>query len=186
VPNPSLTQPITSGVNTDKWVPPKVFRGTHTARPIQKRRTCRDNRAYVAVPFTISGQVAVQKYDKMWPADRDYWIARLTAVVGRHDENLHPADGTPGGHDLTANMHVIDKSDNSNDQLILVSNARLRIAQNHHNDAVNQADDAQFNVDDFNVHRLAAGDQLYVEVFGIGTTRPGTGLVVTAILVPIP
>lgn len=186
MPNSQLSQPITTGVRYDILVAPKAFRNTHTARPVTKRRTCRDGRPYVAVPFTIPGVVETRKYDTMWPADRDYWWARMTAVVGRHDELLHPNDGTPSGHDLTANMHQVDKSDNSNDQLVLTSNARLRIAENHHNDAVNNSDDSAFNIDDFRMHRIAAGDVLYVEVFSIGTGRPGTGLVVTAILVPIP
>lgn len=173
------------GLHTAIQIPTQVHRRTMN-RPTYKRRVCHDNRPYVVVPFTIPGPVTIAKFGPQWRSDRDYWIAKVIAEVGRHDEALHPADGTPGGHDLTANMHRVDVSDDSDDQMILNSNGRLRIAENHHQDAVNDAEDGKFAVDDFNLHRLAEGDHIYPEVLAIGTSRPGTGLVVSIVLVPIP
>ncbi len=175
-----------SGLSTHRQVASKVHRRTGLARPVYKRRTCSDNRAYSTVPFTIPGDVEAINYGPMWRADRDYWVARLTANVGLHIEGSHPTDGTPGGHDLVCNMRRVDAADNSNDQAILVSDGRLRIPENRHRDAVNDEDDGAFSVDDFNIHRLAEGDHIYPAISAVGTTRPGTGLVVSIVLVPIP
>lgn len=175
----------TGGVTSYTQVPSKVHRRT-LVRQVYKRRSCRDGRAYDTVHFTCRDVLEAKIYDVSFKADRDYWVARVTADVGRHDPDTHPNDGTPSGHDLTANLHVVDVNDDSNDQMILVSNSRLRIVENHHTDAVNDEEDGPFSTDDFNIHRLAEGDQVYPEILAIGSGRPGTTLVIALILVPIP
>jgi hypothetical protein len=146
---------------------------------------CRDNRAYAFVPFTIPGPVEVLDYGPMWRADRDYWIARLVANVGRHDTDSHPNDGTPGGGYIRVNMRRVSR-DYSSDISILTADNRLAILEDHHQDVVNDEDTHDFNRADFNIHRLKFGEHIYPSVTAIGSSRPGTGLVVTIVLVPIP
>lgn len=186
MPNALLTQPLVASVRQDTQTPPKVHR-KGLIRPVYKRRICRDGRAYVTVPYTIRGPLVVGQYDPGFPMDRDYWIARLTASVGRHDPDTHPTeDGTPSGQDIKVNVRRVAAEDDNDDQAILVSDARLRIAVDHHNDAINNEDDGPYSVDDFNLHHLDAGDQPYVDILQVGSGRPGTTIVVSMILVPIP
>lgn len=172
------------GLHADKQIPSKAQRRT-TLRPVYKRRICRDNRVYVSVPFTIPGVVAAVDYGPMWRVDRDYWVAKITVNAGRHSDATHPNDGTPGGQALIGNMRRVSV-DLTDDQPILASDARLKIAANHHQDAVNDTEEGRFEVGDFNIHRLGEGEHIYPRVLQIGTTRPGTGVVFTAVLVPIP
>jgi len=166
-------------------VPSKVHRRT-LARPVYKRMSCTDNRAYATVPFTIAGVLAATKYGPEWHADRDYWIARLTLEIGRHDSGTHPSgDGTPGGRQVNANMHRVT-ADQTADALILNSNTRLRVNADHHRDAVNDSEDGPFNASEFNIHHLNEGDRIYPEFFQVGSTRPGTLAVISIVLVPIP
>jgi hypothetical protein len=178
------TIPLPGSVRQDKRVPDQVHRRALARQP-HKIRLCRDNRAYALVPFTIPGVVTATDYGPEWRADRDYWIAKIVAEVGRHNTATHPSDGTPAGQAIRANMRRV-KSDLSTDVPILGSDSRLRIDVNHHQDAINNGEDGAFEESDFNITRLAEGDRMYVRVLQVGTTRPGTGLVVTAVLVPIP
>jgi hypothetical protein len=173
-----------SGLHNEKQIPSKVQRNVLMRTP-HKRRICQDNRNYVEVPFTIPGAVQAINYGPMWRADRDYWIAKITANVGRHDTATHPNDGTPGGLAIRINMRRVSV-DLSSDAAILTSDLRLVIAENHHQDAVNDEENGRFDENDFNLTRLAEGQHIYPRITQIGTTRPGTGLVVTAVLVPIP
>jgi hypothetical protein len=164
-------------------IPAKVHRRT-LSRPVYKRQSCTDNRAYTTVPFTVAGPLSVAKYGPEWHADRDYWIARLTLEIGRHD-STHPNDGTPGGVQVNANMHRVT-ADQSADALILNSNTRLRVYPDHHRDAVNDSEDGAFNSSEFNIHHLNEGDRIYPEFFQVGTSRPGTLAVISIVMVPIP
>ncbi len=154
-------------------------------RPVHKVRVCHDNRPYVAVPFTIPGVLDDIDYGPMWPVDRDYYVARLTLNLGRHSDATHPNDGTPAGQSILANMRRVSQ-DLTEDDPILGSDARLRIAVNHHRDAINNEEDGPYEVSDFNIRRLAEGEYIYPRFTQVGTTRPGTGAVITAVLVPIP
>lgn len=179
-----LLAPPNHGLHADKQIPSKAQRRT-TLRPVYKRRICRDNRVYVSVPFTIPGVVAAVDYGPMWRVDRDYWVARITANAGRHDDATHPNDGTPSGSDMVMNLRRVTV-DLTDDQGILASDARLRIGQNHHQDAVNDSEDGAYSTDDFNIHLLEEGEHVYLSVSQVGSTRPGTGLVTTIVMVPIP
>jgi hypothetical protein len=140
----------------------------------------------VTVPFTVAGVLTAAKYGPEWHADRDYWIARLTLEIGRHDSGTHPAgDGTPGGRQVNANMHRVTK-DQTGDATILNSNTRLRVNADHHRDAVNDSEDGPFNASEFNIHHLNEGDRIYPEFFQVGSSRPGTLAVISIVLVPIP
>lgn len=172
------------GLHSAKEVPAQVQRRA-SARPVHKVRICRDNRAYVAVPFTIPGAVSALDYGPMWRVDRDYWVARMIANIGRHDDATHPNDGTPSGQAMLLNMRRVSV-DLADDDPILNADARLNIAVDHHQDAINDQEDGPFDTTDFNIHRLAEGEHIYPRVGQVGSGRPGTGLVVTAILVPIP
>lgn len=172
------------GYHTDKQVPSKVTR-RQLSRPVHKVRVCRDNRPYALVPFTILGVITTGDYGPMWRVDRDYWVARIVANIGRHDTGTHPNDGTPSGVSMLMNMRRVS-SDLSSDSPILTADARLNIAPNHHQDAINDSEDGAFSVDDFAIHRLNEGQHIYPRVSRVGSGRPGTNLVITAVLVPIP
>jgi hypothetical protein len=166
-------------------IPAKVHRRT-LSRPVYKRQSCTDNRAYTTVPFTVAGPLAVVKYGPEWHADRDYWIARLTLEIGRHDSGTHPAgDGTPGGRQVNANMIRV-KADQSSEAGILNSNSRLHVSANNHRDSVNDGEAGAFVSGDFNIHHLNEGDRIYPQFFQVGSTRPGTLAVISIVLVPIP
>jgi len=173
-----------SGFHRDINVPRMTRRATLIPKP-HKRRLCQDNRNYVFIPFTIPGAVAATDYGPMWRVDRDYWIARITANVGRHDTDTHPNDGTPGGNSIRVNMRRVSR-DLTTDEAILVSDTRLHIAENHHQDAVNDEEDGEAQKNDFQIHRLNQGQHIYPRITLVGSDRPGNGLVVTAVLVPIP
>jgi hypothetical protein len=166
-------------------IPAKVHRRT-LSRPVYKRQSCTDNRAYTTVPFTVAGTLAAAKYGPEWHADRDYWIARLTLEIGRHDSGTHPAgDGTPGGRQVNANMHRVTK-DQTADAMILNSNSRLHVSADHHRDAVNDSEDGAFASFEFNIHHLNEGDRVYPEFLQVGSSRAGTLAVISIVLVPIP
>lgn len=176
-----MTNPVPIGTTPYKSVPNKAHRRP-LSRPVHKLRLCKDNRAYAFIPFTISGDAATGDYT-MWPADRDYWIARITADVGKHDSGSHPNDGTPGGQAIRANVRRVR---GDTDVAILGDDTRLHISANGHRDAVTNSEDGPYDLGDFNVRKLKAEDHIYLRVSQVGTTRPGQNLVVTVILVPIP
>lgn len=165
-------------------IPSKVHRRT-LVRPVYKRQTCSDNRAYTTVPFTVAGDLAATTYGPEWHADRDYWIARLTLEIGRHDEGTHPNDGTPGGQAVRANMHRI-LADETSDSMILQSDSRLVVYPDHHRDAVNNEEDGVFQEFNFNILHLNEGDRIYPEFLQVGSSRPGTLAVISIVMVPIP
>lgn len=180
---PSVVTPEI-GLHSAKQIPGMAQR-RNMARPVHKVRICHDNRPYEVVPWTIGGQVQATSYGPMWPAHRDFWIARCTMQAGRHDDATHPLDGTPGGQSIKCNLRRITFEEDD-DSPILTSDARLNIRADHHRDAVNDEDDGTWEVDDFAIHRLAEGDKVYPRFSQVGTTRPGTLIVVSLVLVPIP
>lgn len=172
------------GLHSAKQIPNPAQRRTQ-GRPVHKVRICHDNRAYVAVPFTIPGTLAVGKQAPEWRADRDYFIAKVFCEVGRHDTATHPNDGTPSGSAIRVNVHRV-KKDLSADTKLLASDLRIRIDIDHHQDVANDSEDGHLVKPDFNVTRLAEGDRVYVNVLQVGSSRPGANMVVTLTLVPIP
>jgi hypothetical protein len=183
MPLPAPTAPPIGGFKTFQHIPSKVHRRT-LDRPVYKRRTCSDNRAYFTVPFTFVGPLTVRD-GSMWRVDRDYWIARLTANVGLHIDGTHPNDGTPSGASIKVNMQRV-KKDLSADNKILVSNDRLVIPINRHQDAINDEDDGPYDESDFSIKHLAEGEHIYPHIIQIGSGRPGGTMVVSIVLVPIP
>lgn len=173
-----------TGLHSAKQIPGEAHRRNLMRKP-HKVRICRDDRVYVSVPFTISGVVQAINYGPMWRVDRDYWVARVTANIGRHDDATHPNDGTPSGQSMRINLQRV-KADLSSDVGLMNSDGRLNIGINHHQDAVNDAEEGIVQSGDFAIHRLFMGEHLYPRVIRVGSGRPGTGLVVTAVLVPIP
>ncbi len=165
-------------------IPDKVHRRT-LSRPVYKRQSCTDNRAYTTVPFTVAGALAATTYGPEWHADRDYWIARLTLEIGRHDSGTHPNDGTPGGQAVKANMRRIT-ADQSSDAAILASDSRLNVQPNHHRDAVNDEEDGAFQEFNFSIKHLNEGDRIYPSFSQVGSSRPGTLAVISIVMVPIP
>ena len=170
-------------------VPSKVHRRT-LAHPVYKRRSCRDNRVYDVVPFTIAGPIAIGDYGPMWRADRDYWIARATVNIGTHDDGTHPNDGTPGGSSARFNfIRVIAGSPNwvaPSNASVLNSDSRLVVYENHHQDAINNDEDGAVATDDFNIHHLEEGEHVFLRVISVGSSRPGTRAVASLTLIPIP
>lgn len=174
-----------SGFYTGKQVPGVAQRRT-TVRPVHSVRTCHDNRPYEVVPWTIPpAAVVAGRFQEPWVAHRDFWIARATATAGRHDTGTHPNDGTPGGQAINVNLARITFEEDD-EQYIITNNSRLHIPANNHRDAVNDSDDGKFEVDDFRLHRLGEGDTVYVDLLQVGSTRTGSPIVVTLVVVPIP
>lgn len=173
------------GMHTGKQIAGPAYRRVHRAR-VRVVKVCHDNRAYFPAQFTIPGPLVVGKQTPEWRADRDYWLAKISAEVGRHDSGTHPTgDGTPSGAAIKINVHRV-KKDLSVDTKILASDSRLRIDIDHHQDVMNDGEDGETQSGDFNVHRLAQGDRIYIDVLQVGSGRPGTALVVTVTLVPMP
>jgi hypothetical protein len=184
IPEPPV-HPI-GNFQTFQHVPSKVNRRVAISRPVFKRRTCQDNRAYVTVPFTFTNPLTVRDGAPMWRADRHYWIARVTANVGLHVEGTHPNDGTPSGQSIKANMMRVKGTDLSTVTGILVSNARLNIPINQHQDAINDENDGAASEGDFAVKILQEGDHIFPRISQVGSGRPGTTMVVSIVMVPIP
>ena len=172
------------GLHSAKQISSPVQRRTAQAR-VHKVRICHDNRPYVVVPWTITGTVQALSYGPMWPARRDYWIARISAEAGRHDSGTHPNDGTPGGQSIKMNLRRINMFETVDDP-ILANDARLNIPANHHRDAVNDSEDGGYEQNDFAITFLEQGDKVYPRFSQVGTTRPGTLVVISMVLVPIP
>lgn len=173
-----------SGLHPEMRIPSKVRRRS-LSRPAYKRKLCRDDRNYVFIPFTITGAVATGDYGPMWRVDRNYWIARIMANVGKHASGTHPVDGTPSGAALILNMRRVT-ANLATDSSILASDTRLKIAIDNHQDVVNDAEEGAAVEGDFNILRLDIGEHIYPRVSQVGSGRPGANLVVTAVLVPIP
>lgn len=177
-------QQLESGLYTGKRLPGPVSRRIQ-GRPVHVFRTCRDNRAYDTVPFTIPGTLTVGPQKPEWRVPRDYWVARVFAEVGRHDSATHPNDGTPAGSDLKIQLYCVRK-DLSGPFPVLNSDSRLRITANNHQDAVNDAEDGDYAEGDFSIHYLHKGDRVYVHILQVGSTRAGDSLVTTLEAVPVP
>jgi hypothetical protein len=181
---PSILTPEI-GLHSAKLISGPALRYS-THRRIHSVRICHDNRPYEVVPWTIPpAAVAAGRFQEPWTAHRDFWIARATAQAGRHDDATHPLDGTPGGQAIHVNLARITFEEDD-EQYILANDGRLNIRVDHHRDAVNDEDDGAFEVDDFNLHRLAEGDTVFVDLLQVGSTRPGHPIVVTLVVVPIP
>lgn len=173
-----------SGMHYAKNIPGPAHRRS-LLRPVHKIRTCRDGRPYAFIPFTIQGELTVDNFGPMWRVDRDYWIARITANVGRHVDADHPDDGCPQGSAIKVQMHRVNVAETDDDP-ILASGNRLNIPADHHRDAVNDDEDGSYVKGDFLIHRLNEHQHIYPEITQVGSTYAGSGLVVTAVLVPIP
>lgn len=180
MPNGTQTYQPESGYHRGKYIPNKVQRRA-LARPVHKRRVCSDDKVYNPVPFTIQGPIVAGDYTA-WTVDKDYWVARVSAEVGKHVSGTHPSDGTPSGT-LTANVRRVTKNGGA-DGAVLASDSRLVINSGKHVDAVNNEDVGDFTEADFAIKRVYRGEQLYVRVINAGSAQ-GT-LVVTVILVPQP
>jgi hypothetical protein len=186
--SPYPTAP-TGSAATFLQVPSKVHRHT-LAHPVYKIRSCRDNRVYDVVPFTVAGPIAVGDYGPMWRADRDYWIARATVNIGTHNDNTHPLDGCPTGSAAKFNfIRVIAGDPNwtapTNDS-VLNSDQRLVVNPNHHQDAINDAEDGAVTTDDFNIHHLEEGEHVFLRILAVGSSVPGIRAVASLTLIPIP
>jgi hypothetical protein len=164
-------------------LPERVHRRKLAHEP-RKRRLCRDNRAYTTVPYTITPTASVGVWGPMWRADRNYWIAKVTANAGTHDGSTHPNDGCPIGSAITLNLHRV-LADLSNDTLILGNNQKIEIAAGHHQDVANDSENGLLQEGDFNITQLSIGDHVYPEVYSVGSSSPGGPLVVSLVLVPV-
>lgn len=173
-----------SGLHSEIHVPSKVRR-RGLARPVYNRRLCRDDRNYVFIPFTIQGVLTTGNFGPMWKVDRNYWIARIILNVGRHDDATHPADGTPSGAAIVGNMRRVTK-DLSGDAGILANDSRLKVAINHHQDVMNDDEEGDSVQGDFAILMLTTGEHIYPRLTQVGSGRPGTAAVMTAVLVPVP
>lgn len=165
-----------------KVLPESVHR-RRLARQPRKQRLCKDNRNYMSIPYTITPTVSVGDWGPMWRADRDYWIAKVTANCGKHD-STHPNDGCPIGASLQANMIRV-KADLSNPAPILTSDTKIAIADGHHQDVANDSENGVLTAGDFALTQLFMGEHVFPRILQVGSTSPGGPLVLTLVLVPV-
>lgn len=164
-------------------LPERVHRKPLAKAP-RKRRLCRDNRAYTSIPYTITPTVSVGDWGPMWRADRDYWIAKVTANCGKHDSSTHPNDGCPIGASLEANM-ILVPADLSSETAILTTNTKIEIASGHHQDVANDSENGPLTAGDFNVSQITLGQHVFPRILQVGSTTAGGPLVLTLVLVPV-
>lgn len=172
------------GLHPEQRYPAKARRPPGQQR-VYKRRICTDDRNYTPIQFTIPGTLSAGDFGPMWRADRDYYFARISGNVGRHDDDDHPDDGTPSGQAILVNMRRV-LADLSADAAVMANDSRVNIPIDHHHDATNDDEDGELVEADFNVLKLFKGEHIYPRISQVGSGRPGTGLVVTAVLVPVP
>jgi hypothetical protein len=153
-------------------VPDKVHRRRVGRRP-HKRRSCRDNRPYVVVPWTIGGDLVAGQYPPYWLADRDYWIAGAHATV----------DDPPTGDDLAFNLRVTRRTEGVLGT-IMTSDTRLRIEPGENEDSLDETRDGILEESHLNIKRLKRGDRVNVVCTNIGSGNPGNHAVVVLELVP--
>lgn len=154
-------------------------------RKVYKRRICDDDRNYTPIIFTMQGDVTVGAKTPDWPADQDYYFHSVFASVGHHDSGDHPNDGTPSGDDILINCRRIT-ADGSTDGAVLASDSRVRIQENHHKDSSNDDEDGHFTGTDLAIQKLYQHQVIYPYIVQAGSGRPGTSLVVTVMLIPVP
>lgn len=167
------------GFGQDIDNPEKVHRRdiTHKVK-VGRRRLCRDERNYFVQSFTVFGDIIVDDFAPMWPVDRDYYFAKIRVVLGLHNGD-HPDDGTPSGSEVHLNLRVVSQ-DLSSDNPVLDDDARLAITEDHHTDA------DTIEEGHYLIKKLFKGEFVYLRISQIGSGRPGTHMVVTMTLVPVP
>lgn len=164
-------------------LPERVHRKPLAKQP-RKRRLCRDNRAYTSIPYTITPTVSVGDWGPMWRADRDYWIAKVTANAGKHDASTHPNDGCPIGASLQANMIRV-KADLSDPVPILTTDTKIEIASGHHQDVANDSENGDLQAGDFALTQILIGQHVFPRILQVWSSAPGGPLVLTLVLVPV-
>ncbi len=152
---------------------------------VYKRRICDDDRNYTPYQFTMPGPAFSGLKGPQEVMDHDYYVASIKASVGRHDDGTHPDDGTPSGQSIQVNMYRVTK-DHSGSAKILNSDGRVEIEIDQHHDSTLDNDENKLVRGDFNILKVFRGESIYPYVVRAGSGRPGTGLVVTAMLIPIP
>lgn len=175
------TYPTTD--HRDRKVPIKVYRPGPPK--VYKRRICDDDRNYTPYQFTVGGVLSAGLKGPQEVMDRNYYVASIKASVGRHDDDTHPDDGTPSGQSIQVNMYRVTK-DSSSSAKILASDSRVEIEIDEHHDSTLDNEDNQLVKADINILKLFRGESIYPIVIRAGSGRPGTGLVVTAMLIPVP
>ncbi len=129
----------------------------------------------VVATFTLPSPLVVGHFDALWTAPRPYKIKRVKVRFGRHDGATHPADGCPTGSAaiLQAFWHNEDESAQSK---LFSLDDRLTVQPNSHKD-VGWAEDLL-------VTQVAKNEHLSVKCTQIGSGNPGTGGVLSVVLVP--
>lgn len=129
----------------------------------------------VRVDFTVSGDVEAKHYDTLWPADRRYKFKRVRVRFGRHDSSTHPADGCPQGQAAVVQVFWHDEDETTQDKLFS-NDSRLTVQPSTHRDSV--------WADDITRTHIEENEHLSVKVTQVGTTAPGSDMVVSVIMVP--
>jgi hypothetical protein len=131
--------------------------------------------------------VADTIYGPGWTADRDYWIAKVSANCGNeHDSGTHPDDGAAQGGDVHIQLRrtLADLSGLGN---ILASDTRVKILEGHHQDSISNGSEGVFARGDFNISRLFTGDIVHPKLGNVGDGGPAVGPIeITMHLVPYP
>ncbi len=153
------TTGVPGGLPSLMWqdVADRVHR-RRVGRVPHKRRSCRDNRPYVMVPWTIPTALIAGEYSPYWTADRDYWIAGCHATV------YEPSSSG----DITVNAHVTRRGSGDLGN-IMASDSRLRIEPGELEDSLDETRDGIMEESDLNIKRLKRGDRVHVEIVSAGT-----------------
>jgi hypothetical protein len=165
-------------VSTDRdksaWIPAKLDPGNSDPLGVPDAAFCRLEKTVAT--WTKPGSVVAQAYQQLYTCHDDLKAIQARAHCGEHTIAAHPADGCPQGADMLIQIVWHDGTNEDTHQNIFATDSKLIIAAGTHTDVNWTAD--------FNKTLFAKGDTLSVKVVQVGSTAPGTDLVVHLTMVP--
>lgn len=165
---------VDSSQNKSAWIPAKRKPGNSAAGATPDQVHLHP--AIHNAVFTRPGTVQVKHYPQLWTAHRLLRFKNVRARVGHHDAATHPADGCPQGAGMLINI-IWGSQDGTQEQNILVASDALHIDPNTHKDV-------DF-LSSFNKLTIDKNETISVKVIQVGSTIPGSDLVVTVNMIPV-
>lgn len=159
------------------WIPATIAGNSSSGADPDGVKPGRSHR--ISMTFTKNGVVEAKMYDQGWTADRDWDIVGVRARLGRHTNATHPDDGTPGGSDMQINLRIVDDADDDGNGVgIFTADNRLTIGAGTHKatDWIEEGDSG------YNRTFINKNETVFVKVATVGSSRPGSNLVVFLIL----
>lgn len=135
--------------------------------------------ARYTMAWTLNGNAQAKLYKQMHPVPFDSKIIGAVIRAGDHDAATHPNDGCPTGSSLQANLRILNLADDTN-RAVFDNDSRLKIPAGKHKDTL-FLDDG----DSAWAHQLVdKGESIGVKIATIGSSDPGSDIVVVATLAP--